>query len=521
MIEKYESNSWDSSVYRIYHANLTPVQLPTNVAISGIANPELLLKGNLLSTSYTATVNENPDTSYYAPVDDLSSAFGRNFTNGTYWYVSLFYRDDSRRCTNFFFWEKVGSELLVQNGKIVVIYNSGDAYDYYSYSEYPNNIHYGAGSDTVPYRFVYDLSTKIATLYNSDSSVRWQSPVCEGIETNCLDRTQYQISVCGDATDNLAPALANWVAGYVDMNDGSIHEQTATLEKSSKFIPVESNAAYTFSYELGDFPAGTDGAWRAVGFYDANQEFIQRVGGAGAESLGFTTTGTTKFIRLSFRAYGDSQHNTMLNSGSSALPYVPSGYQISIILGNATYSLLMSDPLMAISNYADTITESVLTSHIRRLVFDGTESGWRLTDDGRVALNLSRAPISGIPCVSTHYLGTDKTQTSALADGECTVSTVGLNSLKEFSLYDARFTTIESFKSYLKSQAAAKTPLCLYYVLSSEITSPITLPDIPEAPTGIDFDIDCAVKPSSTYLSDFWSSREKTKKYQNSSWIEE
>lgn len=156
---------------------------------------------------------------------------------------------------------------------------------------------------------------------------------------------------CGERTGNLAPPYSEWVNGYIDSSTGGIAPQTASLkEKTSDFIEVEPSTSYTFSR----FPEGTQGAWRVVGRYNENKEFISRSGGAGSTAIAFTTTADTKYVRVCCRTYG-STDNSMLNPGSTALPYEPFGYKIPISLAGQTQTIYLDEPLRKALDGSDAV----------------------------------------------------------------------------------------------------------------------------------------------------------------------
>jgi hypothetical protein len=95
------------------------------------------------------------------------------------------------------------------------------------------------------------------------------------------------------------------------------------MEKSSDYIELLDEQVITFSYPDG-FPHTTaTNAWRAIAFYKSDKTFLTRTGGAGdITALTARVPENAKYARLSMRSYGQTD-NTMLNSGSEALPYEP------------------------------------------------------------------------------------------------------------------------------------------------------------------------------------------------------
>lgn len=88
--------------------------------------------------------------------------------------------------------------------------------------------------------------------------------------------------------------------------------------RASEYIVVSPKQSYTLKY----------GAYLnapSVCFYDSSKRFISGIPYSGIATVRFTTPQNAAFLRLSFRAVDFNK--VMLNSGSTALPYEPYGYQ--------------------------------------------------------------------------------------------------------------------------------------------------------------------------------------------------
>lgn len=131
----------------------------------------------------------------------------------------------------------------------------------------------------------------------------------------------HPVSDVHEKSRNLSPPLTDWISGYVN-NSGSITRADETnKEKTSDYIKISAGESYTFS-RTQSFPQGSNGAWRAIGWYNQNKNFISRTAYASEEALSASAPSNAVFCRLSFRTYGETI-NTMFNTGSSALPYEP------------------------------------------------------------------------------------------------------------------------------------------------------------------------------------------------------
>lgn len=104
--------------------------------------------------------------------------------------------------------------------------------------------------------------------------------------------------------NNLAPPLSQWVDGYITVN-GDLAPPSYRGEKSSDFIEVKPNTQYVFSIEGGAFPQGTSGAWVAGFSYRDDRTPIKRTSDDRNSPFTFLTPSETKYVRLSYRTYGE------------------------------------------------------------------------------------------------------------------------------------------------------------------------------------------------------------------------
>lgn len=130
-------------------------------------------------------INTNPDPSIYVPIEKYSEHFNKNFES-EYLYFVLYYDDGGTHASNFMYWQNVlnGFALYADSNSIDIRYIRGDAYNYYSIGYGGGQFDYETGSDTIGARFVFDRQTNRITLYNSDGTHRWTSPVGLGFATN-------------------------------------------------------------------------------------------------------------------------------------------------------------------------------------------------------------------------------------------------------------------------------------------------------------------------------------------------
>lgn len=192
-------------------------------------------------------------------------------------------------------------------------------------------------------------------------------------------------------------------------------------------------------------------------------------------------SGTTTVTTLS---------QVMLNTGSTALPYEPYGYKLTVSSANTTTPVYLGE------------VES--TRRIKKLVLDGTgdwsagtENFYRFIDSIGEGI-----PYSNVICTHAQH------------------STINNNG-KALFIKISDFSPISSvadFKSYLAQQYAAGTPVTVWYVLATEQTAVVNEPlmkigdyadsltatqagvEIPTIKGNNTIDIDTTVKPSNVYI---------------------
>lgn len=132
-----------------------------------------------------AIINTNPDPTIYVPIEKYSEHFNKDFEHD-YLYFILYYDDGSTHASNFMYWKNIkdGFALCPDQATITTKYIKGDAYNYYSTGSGGGQFNYEAGSDSIAFKFTFNLSTQVITLYNADGTVRWTSPAGLGYATN-------------------------------------------------------------------------------------------------------------------------------------------------------------------------------------------------------------------------------------------------------------------------------------------------------------------------------------------------
>ena len=314
---------------------------------------------------------------------------------------------------------------------------------------------------------------------------------------------------CGDRTGNLAPPLSTWETGFIDYATGAVVTTSTTAvnqEKTSPMIRLPESGNYiTFSYSGTDgFPAGANGAWRAVGWYDENGDFISRTSSneSSQPSIARKATGAV-YCRLSMRTYGNTDE-AMLNTGSTALNYEPYGFCIPISVSGTDYPIYLTEPLRKIRDYCDTVDSSgVVTRRIKKVVFDGTEN-WSIAQSGTekalFTVSLSNTPISSLDVrrlsICTHYddaiiyYSTASVGFLPIEDGTIRFRPDNVSSMSK-----------NDWTTWLAQQYAANTPVCVWYVLASPTTELTTAPTITPSAGSNTLSCGTTLAPSSVSLT--------------------
>lgn len=201
-------------------------------------------------------------------------------------------------------------------------------------------------------------------------------------------------------------------------------------------------------------------------------------------------------------ATGSAQiYDFQLEYGDTATEYEP--YTSTQFVTNA----YLDKPIYKIGDYADTLgyREKLCERNIKELVLTGDEN-WQYNN----TLSTSNA----FYILLSNYVRADGfcSHYSTVADiraNEGIYFGVNINILTNLS---DGLSTVDDFKSYLKSQYEAGTPVKVYYVLSEPTIETITLPDVPTLNGGNVLDVDTTVEP--TLMSVVYKTEDPTPKPQ-------
>ena len=211
------------------------------------------------------------------------------------------------------------------------------------------------------------------------------------------------------------------------------------------------------------------------------------------------------YVTVAYRAissYTPVSSQTMLNTGSTPLPYEPSGYKIPILSNGVSYPIYLSEPIRKISTYVDTAPSTGTANRlIGKYVLTGQESF--LADSERnntIRIFTATQVISYTEdiAISSHFIkktSTEITQGSDIGFALYNGKQIG------FRVSTSLASTPEAFQAWLATQYAAGTPVTVWYVLATAQTESFTAPSIPTTGTAESFDVDTTLKPSEVSLT--------------------
>lgn len=208
------------------------------------------------------------------------------------------------------------------------------------------------------------------------------------------------------------------------------------------------------------------------------------------------------YVTIAYRHYTGTtspvDFQTMLNTGSTPLPYEPYGYKIPILSANTTTPVYLG--------------EVETTRRIKKLVLTGQETGW-LKNDSIALNNAYYRNISGYyryNGLCSHYAIVDdvRAETGIYFGGN----------INFLTLLSDEIDTVDKWKTFLQQQYAAGTPVTIWYVLATPETGIVNQPirkignyadtlskeqagaNIPTNNGSTTVDVDTTVKPSEVYI---------------------
>ena len=307
---------------------------------------------------------------------------------------------------------------------------------------------------------------------------------------------------CGDKTANLC--------GYLEQ--GGVNTIGNFVESSKRvrtsFIDVEPNAKYTIScsdnvlIRIGNQYTTNDASGLISSIYNDVD---------GTNLFTFTTNSTAKYIVLSFMDSGGANitpsqatGKIMLNTGSTALDYEPFGYKIPITLAGQTQNIYLSEPLRKIGDYGDTVEQDgTVTRRVKKLVLTGTEEWYPLGTGGHSFrcdnTEILKPASNNDPflAICSHY---GITTFNKIYDGSENGVSYAKN-VNYLAFCDSAISAVDAWKSYLSTQYAANTPVCVWYVLQTPTTATVTVPTLTPTKGSNTLSIGTTLQPSEVSIT--------------------
>jgi hypothetical protein len=220
----------------------------------------------------------------------------------------------------------------------------------------------------------------------------------------------------------------------------------------SEYQPIDESVTYTLN------TGGKTGEAQSICFYTIDKQFISGMAYANRTIITFTTPQGARYFRCTVmrtQADTESYKYTMLNRGSTALPYEP---YVQPTLSNIY------------------LGEVQTTRKIKKLVLTGEEE-WTLQSINSYGIaNLwTRLPVN----FSNQQLGLSShlsIQTTMIADTQTEGFFLTSSDVIYIRISATRASTVADFKSYLAAQYAAGTPVTIWYVLATPETGIVNEP---------------------------------------------
>ena len=299
----------------------------------------------------------------------------------------------------------------------------------------------------------------------------------------------------GDKTANLFEGTLE--QGGLNGGDGS--EYGSDYRVRSSALPLAAGT-YTISVSSSNI----------IGVFIYNGTTFEQFITYAASPVTFTI-GNARNIRFGFSTQSgtipiapSSINEVMLNTGSTAKPYEPSGYKIPILSNGNTYPIYLSEPIRNKGTAVDSMASTgTVTRQIRKYVLTGEETVEVLSGQGPIRISgiyFRRPAYADCTWVCSHYEGVPNSASWSNYDYCMTISTQDSDSQIRIRDIDRNSGTAADFKAFLAAQYAAGTPVTIW-IYAQDRTETFTAPSIPTSGTAQSFDVDTTLKPSEVSLT--------------------
>lgn len=280
---------------------------------------------------------------------------------------------------------------------------------------------------------------------------------------------------CGERTGNLCPS-SGWEAGQYA---NGVWDTVTPNRLTSPYFAIEEEKQYTIKIN-----SGTKLSWINLNYFDSSKQWLgnritlgmaQFSTASQSETTPNMPTGSA-YMRVTVRPYNDVGNITIndiptsdiaVNEGSTALPYEPYGYKLTISSASTTTPVYLGEvqTTRRVKKYEFTGQENIA-------FYSGSPSGigayYRISD------MLSNARDIG---VCSHFFPIYAPSQSYSDNITFGVS----NNVVYFMFSTATISSLNlsdlpSIKTWLQQQYAAGTPVTVWYVLATEQTAVVNEP---------------------------------------------
>lgn len=300
-----------------------------------------------------------------------------------------------------------------------------------SWTDTPHYIH-NTSTDTIttlPADLYADGTDATVTIYGNMAQTSTPTP-----------DNPIQPQECGERTGNLWDEDYTGISNTITYKPIYVGDGNYTLSSS---IPNGDGGVKNLFLLAGNVSSGASSASNGV-----------------ASNILRTVTAIDGYVTIAFRSsasgapYSPANYDTMLNTGSTALPYEPYGYKIPILSNSQTTNVYLG--------------EVQTTRNIIKKVLDGTETTWTSgTTQGRMAFywKTGTQNPTGAYVICTHY----KAEYIA-REGVCFITS------NNVAFIDSNFQSIDDFKNFLADEYEAGHPVTVWYVNVTPMTRIVNEP---------------------------------------------
>ena len=260
-------------------------------------------------------------------------------------------------------------------------------------------------------------------------------------------QTPIQLSECGERTGNLFDEVYSDISGTIRYRPIFVGDGTFTLSTTT---PYDSSVANVFLLS-GNVSSGAstsgNGAWK---------------------NHNVTAQSVDGYVTIAYRHYSGTTSpvdcQTMLNSGSTPLPYEPYGIKIPILSAGQTTNVYLG--------------EVQTTRKVKKMVLTGNEQYWSASYWSNAyvlygAPAITRPiPVSNIG-VCSHFV---QMNGQVMQSGRFNIQYTAESNRVVIGFGRSDIPTLDDFKTYLQQQYANGTPVCVWYVLATPTTGIVNEP---------------------------------------------